>query len=276
MADIVGTEGNDMLFGTAGKDTIDGRGGDDIIVTSEGSDLIIAGAGNDTIVGGSSKSIFSGQTFNGFYVPLTSISNSNTIRGGTGTDTLDYSDGLTGITINFLAGTARSDNFILESKIVAVAPNGKLTIQTTYSVEYNDNFIEIENAIGGAGNDTITGNSLANVLHGRAGHDKLVGGGGNDTLFGEIGDDTLFGNDGDDLIDGGEGDDTLNGGVGENTLIGGSGNDTASFADFWDALTVNLGVAGFQNNATGTRNSFSGIENLVGAHLGVDADNAGF
>jgi subtilisin-like proprotein convertase family protein len=39
----------------------------------------------------------------------------------------------------------------------------------------------IENAIGGDGNDHITGNSLDNIIYGMRGNDTLVGGGGNDT-----------------------------------------------------------------------------------------------
>ncbi|MEQ1617359.1 MAG: M10 family metallopeptidase C-terminal domain-containing protein, partial [Terricaulis sp.] len=40
----------------------------------------------------------------------------------------------------------------------------------------------IENGIGGAGDDTLTGNDVANRLEGRAGIDTLIGGGGTDTL----------------------------------------------------------------------------------------------
>ncbi|MEM8686129.1 MAG: M10 family metallopeptidase [Pseudomonadota bacterium] len=77
----------------------------------------------------------------------------------------------------------------------------------------------IENAIGGRGNDTITGNTLANELIGNAGDDILNGG------------------DGDDYLDGGSGRDALNGGAGNDILVydandgaarlsGGSGTDT--------------------------------------------------
>jgi len=48
----------------------------------------------------------------------------------------------------------------------------------------------IENAIGGDGNDAITGNFAANFLRGMRGHDQLTGGGGNDTLDGGAGVDT--------------------------------------------------------------------------------------
>jgi len=49
----------------------------------------------------------------------------------------------------------------------------------------------IENAIGGAGNDTITGNAIANCLKGGAGNDTITGGNGIDTLFGGAGYDSF-------------------------------------------------------------------------------------
>ena len=51
--------------------------------------------------------------------------------------------------------------------------------------------VAIENAIGGGGNDTITGNGLANTLTGGAGSDDLKGGAGNDHLNGGAGNDTI-------------------------------------------------------------------------------------
>lgn len=45
----------------------------------------------------------------------------------------------------------------------------------------------IENAIGGAGSDTLTGNGISNRLSGQAGNDILTGGGGNDILIGGAG-----------------------------------------------------------------------------------------
>lgn len=40
--------------------------------------------------------------------------------------------------------------------------------------------VVIENAIGGSGNDVITGNDVANVINGAGGADRMIGGGGND------------------------------------------------------------------------------------------------
>jgi Ca2+-binding RTX toxin-like protein len=57
----------------------------------------------------------------------------------------------------------------------------------------------IENALGGNGNDTLTGNSVNNGLDGGNGNDTLIGAGGNDVLVGGVGADTMFGGVGNDL-----------------------------------------------------------------------------
>ncbi len=65
----------------------------------------------------------------------------------------------------------------------------------------------IENAIGGAGNDSLTGNAVANDLAGNDGNDVLSGAAGADSLHGGAGSDTLTGGTGNDSIDGGDGSD---------------------------------------------------------------------
>ncbi|MDH6168920.1 subtilisin-like proprotein convertase family protein/subtilisin family serine protease [Variovorax boronicumulans] len=59
---------------------------------------------------------------------------------------------------------------------------------------------DIEVAIGGDGNDALTGNGLNNVLVGGRGADVVSGGGGNDTLDGGRGNDVLTGGEGSDLF----------------------------------------------------------------------------
>jgi serralysin len=87
------------------------------------------------------------------------------------------------------------------------------------SIAYN---VTIENAVGGAGDDTISGNSVDNVLTGNGGDDTINGLAGNDTLNGGAGNDTL---------NGGEGDDTIIGGAGNDQLFGGAGDDTFVFTE---------------------------------------------
>ena len=120
------------------------------------------------------------------------------IHGGAGSDTISYVNVTDPATIDLGAGTAHS-------------PNGTTT------------FTSIENATGSAlGNDSITGDDGANVLHGSGGDDTIAGKGGNDKLIGDAGNDSLNGGDGNDILD------------------GGSDSDTASYADADSAVTVSL------------------------------------
>ncbi|MDQ4086885.1 MAG: M10 family metallopeptidase C-terminal domain-containing protein [Pseudomonadota bacterium] len=87
------------------------------------------------------------------------------------------------------------------------------------------NGVTIENATGGSGNDTLSGNHAANRLDGGAGNDVIAGFKGNDTLLGRDGADNLHGSDGTDRLYGGGGGDVLLGGDGNDHLHGGYGND---------------------------------------------------
>src|SRR6185295_13928030 len=51
----------------------------------------------------------------------------------------------------------------------------------------------LENAIGGSANDTLTGSAAANQLTGNNGNDVIQGRAGNDTLDGGLADDLLIG-----------------------------------------------------------------------------------
>ena len=73
------------------------------------------------------------------------------------------------------------------------------------------NGVVIENALGGAGNDTLIGNDAGNQLSGGGGNDILKGGAGNDRLIGGAGDDELTGGTGGDIyvIEAGAGHDRI-------------------------------------------------------------------
>ena len=85
--------------------------------------------------------------------------------------------------------------------------------------------VDIENAIGGTGADTINGNALDNILSGNGGGSLIVGGAGNDTLSETSGTSYLRGEDGDDSITGGVGFDDINGNQGNDTCVSGGGDD---------------------------------------------------
>lgn len=127
----------------------------------------------------------------------------------------------------------------------------------------------IENALGGAGADTLLGNALDNNLGGGGGADTLRGIAGNDTLAGGAGNDLLDGGAGNDTLSGGEDDDILIGGAGNDTLDGGVGSDTASYASGSAAVRVSLAITGAQATSGGGTDTLTGIENLTG---GTGAD----
>ena len=85
--------------------------------------------------------------------------------------------------------------------------------------------VVIENASGGTGNDTITGNNVANFLSGIDGADAIGGAFGNDSLVGGFGADTLLGNQDNDVILGNQDNDIVVGGQGADVVVGGQGLD---------------------------------------------------
>ena len=111
-------------------------------------------------------------------------------------------------------------------------------LRDNISIAYN---VIIENAVGGAGDDTISGNTADNQLDGNGGNDTISGGDGADTLNGGAGNDTLNGDAGSDSLNGDAGNDTLGGGAGADTLKGGFGNDTLNGGDDNDLLDGGVG-----------------------------------
>ena len=113
----------------------------------------------------------------------------------------------------------------------------------------------IENAIGGSGNDTLSGNQVANVLTGGNGADSLEGWQGRDTLNGGSSNDRLIGGLGNDVLIGGQGADLLNGGL---------GIDRADYLSAGSAVTVNLGAPS-ASGSDAAGDTFLSIENLGGS-----------
>jgi Ca2+-binding RTX toxin-like protein len=168
------------------------------------------------------------------------------------------------------------------------------------------NGVDIENAIGGSGSDTLVGNSANNILNGGLGSDVLYGGAGNDTYVVDSLGDTVdessnFGTDtvqssitltlgpnvenltltGDFYIDGIGNlvDNVINGNNQGNILDGGDGNDTLNAGGGNDYLiggggndTLNGGLGADTLNGGGgndTLNGGGGSDTLNGG-LGND------
>ena len=134
-----------------------------------GDDTVLGSSGNDTILG------FAGNDL------LIGGGGDNLFGGGSGSDTVSYASAAAGL-------SARIEN--------AGANTGEAA---------GDTYDSVENLIGSAFNDVLSGNGVGNVL---------TGGFGNDQLFGRDGDDTLLGNNQNDRLIGGLGRDVMTGGAG--------------------------------------------------------------
>jgi serralysin len=152
-----------------------------------------------------------------------------TIWAGGTNNTLDVSGWSTPATINLNPGTFSSANGEINN--IAIATD---TI--------------IEDAVGGSGGDTITGNDADNTLD---------GGGGNDTLSGAAGANTLIG---------GSGNDTLSGGPGGDTLNGGGGTDTVNYSSSSAPVSVNL-LTPSASGGDAAGDTLISIENVVGSRF---------
>ena len=277
-----GGDGDDTLRGGAGDDVLVGEGGDD---TADFSDAVGAvtvdlniqggitqtiggGLGTDSlqnienVLGGSGGDTLTGDAFDNTLIGaggndtllgnagadlLRGGAGNDTVNGGAGRDTADFSDATGGVTVD-------------------LAVQGGA--QTVGGGLGTDTLIGIENATGGAHNDSLSGDGGANRLLGSAGNDTLDGGSDRDTAdfsdatggvtvdlgvqgggaqtvgggqgtdillgienaVGGGGGDTLTGDGGANALVGGGGDDTLTGGAGDDSIAGGAGADRAVYA----------------------------------------------
>jgi serralysin len=122
-----------------------------------------------------------------------------TIWDGGGVDTLDLSGDDSGVTLDLRPGAFSSTHGMTNNISLAYVPGWTPDEFAGY----------IENAIGGSGDDIITGNERDNLLEGGDGNDHLYGLGGDDILHGDAGNDWMEGGLGRDTFEGGEGYDTV-------------------------------------------------------------------
>jgi serralysin len=144
----------------------------------------------------------SGNSFvNGDFVQMTTSAGKifQTLWDGNGVDTYNASNFSGGVFIDLRPG----EHSVLSSNLIANLGNGHWARGNVYNAYQwnNDPRSLIENAVGGAGADTLYGNTAGNSLRGLAGNDFLDGGTGSDTLRGGIGRDTLEGGAGADAFD---------------------------------------------------------------------------
>lgn len=250
---VVGTQQNLTLTGTSGADTLEGSFGNDTLSGSGGADILIGSSGNDRLSGGSGPDTMIGGVGNDIYV---------------------------------------TDNV---GDVVIESVNGGLdTVESSVSITLAANVENVlltgSSAINGTGNEldnTLTGNTGANLLIGGAGNDRLDGKSGADTMQGGLGNDTYVvertadvitenADEGIDTVEssvtltladnvenliltgtstlsgtGNALDNILIGNSAANTLTGGAGNDRLDGGAGNDTLRGGLGDDTYVVNATG-------------------------
>ncbi|MDJ0950578.1 MAG: calcium-binding protein [Alphaproteobacteria bacterium] len=199
---IDGGDDNDLLTGGAGDDSVFGGDGDDRIVWSDGdgNDTIDGGQGVGDVVeingndggndsfglssAGEGTSLIVAQTNTETSLEITAVEDLEVNLGG-GDDALEVFDDLTGTGLD-------------PSTLIVSGGPGNDTINVAAGGIAAD-------ISGGAGNDVLTGSSLADTIDGGDDNDQITGGGGSDILSGGGGQDSFFWSDGDgnDLVDGG-------------------------------------------------------------------------
>ncbi len=163
------TESTDSVtWNTGAIENVIGGSGDDTLTGNDGDNLLQGNGGADTLTGGDGDDTY--RFANGF--------GTDVITDSAGNDTLDASEFTAGVTVDL------SNNSFADA---------------TDTVSWNSG--AIENVIGSAFDDTLSGNTDDNIIDGGAGDDTLAGGAGDDTYVVNAGNDSITDSAGSDTLD---------------------------------------------------------------------------
>ncbi|HEX8100973.1 MAG TPA: calcium-binding protein, partial [Solirubrobacteraceae bacterium] len=267
---LTGGPGQDTLDGGAGPDVLDGQAGVDtasyadrtarLSVTiddnaTDGADAdgdgmgeegdkvtttvenIVGGSGPDRLAGGAADNRIDGRGGDDLLYGGASLNGESdgrdTLAGGEGNDTVSY------------AGRANADPVVVT--LDGTANDGKA------DGSEKDNVVpDVENLVGGHGDDDLTGSNRPNRLSG-----------------GPFGDDVLHGEGGDDVFD--EADDPQAAFADHDEYFGGEGNDTADYSRRTRSVAVTLddnandGYPASGDDAAENDNVHGDVETVLGS-----------
>ena len=278
---LIGNDSANVIYAGAGTDIISGGGGNDMIYSGGGYDIINGGAGTDTLsyvnswanvvaslatgigaYGEASRDTITGiENLVGskFDDTLTGDAGVNRLTGGAGADALNGGAGddtlIGGTGGDTLNGGDGQDTANYAAALDAVTLN--MATGGTGGDAAGDSFVSIEQIVGSAFNDVVTGNASDNRFDGGAGNDTIDGAGGIDYLYGNLGNDRLTGGAGADVF----------------VFTGAFGNDTIT--DFWFGVgrtdrvqLVNTDLHSFADVLSHAVNSADGV--VLSVDAGVD------
>ncbi len=183
---ICAGDGNDAIFGGRGNDTVFGEEGDDTIHGERGSDDLDGGGGEDRVIGENGNDQLGGGA-----------GERDQVSGGPGDDSLNGGDGDFDVLVGGPGNDAIDGGPGAHDIASYAGTGGPVTINLgagTVSGAEGEHLSGIEDAIGGSGDDTLTGDGAsANRLDGGPGDDDLDAAGPGDEAFGGPGSDECGG-----------------------------------------------------------------------------------
>jgi serralysin len=197
-----GTDTPEHMFGRASGDTLNAFGEEDWLFGNGGGDELFGGLGRDQMTGGSGKDELAGGGSDDHYHLGPNWGDDSITEGAPSGNDVAFNKGPYG---------ADSHVYVPDDLTIRLTPGAGPEVKTkgaTNTVNWEGHVID--EILSGNGDDTITGDALAN---------NLDGGYGKDTIFGAGGDDHI------NVADGSGGDSVD---CGED-LIGGADNDTVFF-----------------------------------------------
>ena len=284
---LIGDGGANVLEGLAGADGLSGGGGSDTASYSRSATGVRAALNTGKGSGGDAE----GDTY--FSIEnLLGSAHADTLIGSDGVNRLDGAGGDDLISgrggADVLVGGEGIDTATYNASSAAVNVN-LATATGSGGDAAGDTLSEIENVIGSAYADTLTGDGKDNELTGGLGADHLVGSGGNDTAAyrnsavaisinlatgaasgGEATGDTfssiesVVGTAFADTIIGDGNANQFTGGAGGDVISGGTGSDTSRYDGSSAAVSISL-TNGTASGGDATGDVLTSIENLAGS-----------
>jgi hypothetical protein len=159
---------------------------------------IFAGAGTNTLVGPNTASIWNFALFGAGSVGNVGFSRIQNVKGGTALNIFKFSPG--SALAGTLAGGGAGDWLEYPGLITPVSVNLATGAATDVGGGTAGKVSQIQNVIGGAGDNTLVGNALGNILIGGGGTNVITGGSGRSVLIGGTGSATITGGAADDIL----------------------------------------------------------------------------
>jgi Ca2+-binding RTX toxin-like protein len=243
---VIGTPFADFIVGSDGPEAIYGGGGADVILGEGGTDQLFGGAEGDSCVADAGSTIecersdkkveprAAGTVAAGRMTPPGAGPPALYLTGSDGDDALVATYSESPLQVSFTADGAPAGTFPLSESpdsVLLAGLDGEDTLVAS-------NFPATTSVIllGGADRDELTGGQT---------EDALVDGAGDDDVHAAGGDDAVPNNDGKDSLDAGPGEDLfISDAVCDGDVLdGGPDRDNANWANFEEAVSIDMGAA---------------------------------